>query len=333
MTQVPEDSQNAFRPPPGLRNPHVQSLLGASPLRRGFIRYAARHFVKGSAARILECSDARLLCRLSMPADRPKGIVVALHGWEGCSESSYILAAGRCLFAEGYAVARLNFRDHGGTQALNEGLFHSCRIGEVVEAVALIRAAHAGTPLYLLGFSLGGNFALRVAARARAIGIPIERAVAVCPVLSPVSTMRALEEGLWVYRDYFLRRWRRSLLEKAKVFPHLYAFGDLRRFRTLTETTDFFVREYTEFATLERYLNGYAIVDDALADLDVPSLVVATRDDPVIPVSDLDRLAQSPALRVVVLPHGGHCGLLEDYQLRSWLGGRLEGLLRGTGGY
>jgi uncharacterized protein len=155
--------------------------------------------------------------------------------------------------------------------------------------------------------------------------------VAVCPVLSPASTMRALEEGLWMYRDYFLKRWRRSLLEKARVYPHLYAFGDLKRFATLTATTDFFVREYTEFGTLDRYLNGYAITGNALAQLEVPSLIVATRDDPVIPVSDLERLAQRPALRIAVLPHGGHCGLLADYQLRSWLVGRLARLLRGSG--
>jgi uncharacterized protein len=329
MTNVSERSLSEFKPPPGLRNPHIQSLLGASALRHGIIRYAARHFVKGSAARIIECSDARLLCHLTLPPGRPRGLVVALHGWEGCSGSSYILAAGRRLIEEGYVVARLNFRDHGGTQALNEGLFHSCRIGEVVEAVGLLQATFADVPLHLIGFSLGGNFALRVAVRANAAGIALERVVAVCPVLSPVSTMRALEGGLWVYRDYFLRRWRRSLNAKARVFPHLYSFGDLRRFSTLTETTDYFVRQYTEFGTLERYLNGYAIIGDELASLDVPSIIVATRDDPVIPVRDLEDVAQSPALQIALLPHGGHCGLLADYGLRSWLVARLDRLLQG----
>src|SRR5690606_32028055 len=161
----------------------------------------------------------------------------------------------RRLFDAGYEVLRLNFRDHGGTHALNEELFHSCRIDEVVGAVKAAVAARPRVPAYLVGYSLGGNFALRVAARAKAAAIPLERVVAICPVLNPVSTMHALEQGLWIYREYFLRRWRRSLLAKAAAFPELYRFGDLRRFRTLTATTEYFVKTYTDFGSLEAYLN------------------------------------------------------------------------------
>ena len=109
---------------------------------------------------------------------------------------------------------------------------------------------------FLIGHSLGGNFALRVAARAPAAGIDIEKAIAICPVLKPQSTMQALETGLWIYREYFLRRWRRSLLAKAACFPELYDFGDLRRFPTLTATTEFFVKRYTSFPDLDAYLSG-----------------------------------------------------------------------------
>ena len=96
--------------------------------------------------------------------------------------------------------------------------------------------------------------------------------------------MRALEEGLWVYRHYFLRRWRRSLLAKAACFPELYDFGDLRRFPTLTATTEFFATRYASFPDLDAYLNGYAITGDALARLTVPAHLIAAADDPVIPI-------------------------------------------------
>jgi predicted alpha/beta-fold hydrolase len=131
--------------------------------------------------------------------------------------------------------------------------------------------------------------------------------------------MRALEEGLWVYRRYFLQRWRRSLRAKAASFPELYDFGDLRRFPTLTATTDFFVRRYTTFADLDAYLLGYDITGTALAALTVPSRVIAAADDPVIPIRDLNDLAAPAALSVSVLDRGGHCGFIESYGLRSWL--------------
>ena len=131
--------------------------------------------------------------------------------------------------------------------------------------------------------------------------------------------MRALEEGLWVYREYFLRRWRRSLLAKAACFPELYDFGDLRRFPTLTATTEFFAVSYAGFPDVDSYLSGYAITGDALARLAVPARIIVAADDPVIPVEDLRDVAVTPALAIDVVARGGHCAFLEDYRLRSWL--------------
>jgi uncharacterized protein len=253
-----------------------------------------------------------------------RGLVVLMHGWEGCAASHYMLSTGDILFDAGFDVFRLNFRDHGGTEALNPELFHSCRIDEVVAAVAALARRRERMPLFIVGFSLGGNFALRVAVRAPQAGIDrLRRVVAVCPVLQPHSTMRALEEGLWIYRHYFLRRWRHSLLAKARAFPQLYDFGRLDRFRTLTATTEFFVRHYTEFPDLDSYLNGYAITGDALRALQIDARIIAAADDPVIPSRDLSQLAPSAALAMTVTRGGGHCGFIADLRLRSWLHDRI----------
>jgi len=236
-----------------------------------------------------------------------------------------MLELGANLVSRRCITVRINFRDHGGTQALNQGLFHSCRIDEIVSAVEVVRGMYPELPMYLAGFSLGGNFALRVAARGARVNL--QRVLAVCPVLSPASTMEALENGFWAYRYYFLNRWRRSLAAKSAAFPEIYQFGDLRRLKTLTATTRFFVENYTSFRTLEDYLSGYSIVDGKLDDVRTDSVMVLTADDPVIPIADASRLGANPALHVQVLPYGGHCGLLRDYLLRSWLNESLDELL------
>jgi predicted alpha/beta-fold hydrolase len=297
-------------------------LLSAWPPRQWALRRAAEPLLRASRAEVLDCGHGvRLLGHYSRGTEPSRGLVILLHGWEGCADSGYMLSAGARSLAAGFDVFRLNFRDHGGTYALNEGLFHSCRIDEVVGAVCAAARRHRSGRIALIGFSLGGNFALRVALRAAAAGVSLWRVLAVCPVLSPHSTMRALEEGLWAYRRHFLGRWRRSLRAKAAAFPSRYDFGDLRRFPTLTATTDFFVRNYTEFADLDSYLDGYAVTGPVLAELDVPTRLIAAADDPVIPSEDLQRLAPSEALDVTLLPKGGHCGFLRDYRLRSWLDG------------
>jgi predicted alpha/beta-fold hydrolase len=284
------------------------------------LRRRSAGLLAASRDEIVDCgAGVRLLGHFSAQPKESKGIVILLHGWEGSAAASYVLSAGGALYDAGFAVFRLNFRDHGDTFALNRELFHSCRIDEVVGALAKIAKLHASARTFVVGHSLGGNFALRVAARAPAAGIDLTKVVAVCPVLRPSSTMRALEDGFWVYRSYFLRRWRRSLLAKAACFPELYDFGDLRRFSTLTATTEFFATRYASFPDLESYLNGYAITGDALARLAVPARIIASADDPVIPIADLADLAASSALSIEVLPRGGHCAFLEDYRLRSWV--------------
>jgi predicted alpha/beta-fold hydrolase len=321
-----------FAPPRLLRNAHLQSIMGSLGLKDRALHRAARGMLDGACDVVLELDGVRLMGRYSAQPERSgvvaddapaatgagRKLLIVLHGWEGSIDSPYVIALAGRAFASGFDVFRLNFRDHGGTAALNEELFHSCRLDEVVAAVNEIAGRYGARKTFLVGFSLGGNFALRVAASGRAAP-SLAKVVAVCPVLRPRSTMRALEEGLWLYREHFLRRWRRSLAAKAAAFPQLYDFGDLRRFKTLTETTDFFVRRYAGFADLETYLNGYSLTGDVLARLDIPAWLLAARDDPVIPSGDLASIARPRALKVTLARWGGHCGFLENFRLDSWL--------------
>jgi uncharacterized protein len=317
MQSPPHAGRLGFAAPFGLRHPHVQSLL-AGGFREHLVRGQAGPMLAAARAEVVDCGAGVRLLGFHSAQTASRGLAVLLHGWEGSASASYVLSVGGRLFAAGFDVFRLNFRDHGGTYELNEELFHSCRIEEVVAAVKQITVAHAVDKTFLIGHSLGGNFALRVAARARSAGLSLTKVVAICPVLRPHSTMRALEEGLWVYREYFLRRWRRSLQAKAACFPSLYDFGDLRRFATLTATTEFFVKKYTNFGDLDAYLAGYAITGDALGALTVPTRLIAAADDPVIPIADLRDVSAPPALRMSVLPQGGHCAFIETYGLKSW---------------
>ena len=309
-----------FRPPRPLAHCHLQSTLSHAPWRRRRVLAGARRLLAVAVTEIIDCGDGvRLQGFLSTPGRQSRGTVVLLHGWEGSADSNYILSAGSALLAAGFSVFRLNLRDHGDTKALNEGLFHSCRIDEVFNAVSSVRERHAADRFAIVGQSLGGNFALRVAARAERAGLAVDRVIAVCPVLKPKSTMHALDHGLWFYRHYFLARWRRSLIEKAAAFPQLYRFGDLRRFATLSATTEYFVENYTEFESLDRYLEGYAVTGPVLASVAVPTRILLAADDPVIPVADLEAIAKPQALEISLQSRGGHCGFIDSLTGQSWI--------------
>ena len=317
-------ASTAFRPPAGLANSHAQSILASFPLRKRGIARQAATLTSSSVPQILTSAHGvRLLGFYSQAPSRSRGLAVLLHGWEGSAQSHYLLSTAVTLQDAGLDIFRLNFRDHGSTQHLNEGLFHSCRIDEVVDAIKSIQDHYAARPLFLVGWSLGGNFALRVAVRARRSGINLTKVVAICPVIRPHSTMKALETGLWAYRHYYLRKWRRSLAAKEALYPDTYQLGDLRRLPTLTATTEFFVDRYTELPDLDSYLAGYALTGPLLSELPVPARLIATADDPIIPIGDLDDVYSSELLDVTVTARGGHCAFLVDYRLSSWVDGEI----------
>ena len=310
-----------FEAPRGLASPHLQSVLSSSAPRRLLVERQARVLREASRSRILECGDGiRLEARISRhPAGGRRPVAIGLHGWHGCADSLYLLSSMTRLYRAGFDIVRLHLRDHGGTHGLNPELFHSCRLDEAVAATGVVREMFPRRPLALLGFSLGGNFALRIGREAPAAGIDIDQVLAVCPVLDPAETMTALDSGWIGYRLYFMRRWRNSMLAKERSFPERYDFGATRTIRSLSGMTDWFVDHHTGFESTDHYLTGYTLTGRYLEGLEVPSAIVSALDDPVIPSAGLARLAASPALEVAATRQGGHCGFMSDYALTSWM--------------
>lgn len=313
-------SPSEFQPRGLFRNPHVQSILASSPVRRWKFRERHRALEARSQALILDCGGGVRLQGFHATQDaraEARGLVVLLHGWEGSAQSSYMLNVGARLLAEGYDVFRLNLRDHGDTHHLNEEVFHSCRIDEVVGAVAAVAQRFPSRPLAIAGFSLGGNFALRVALRAPARGIDLARVVAVCPAIRPINILVELERRR-VYHDYFMRKWRESLRRKQQLFPQRYPLGpDIYKLDMRGLTQELILRE-TDFGTLDAYFDGYAIHEGRLAELAVPGAILMAKDDPIIPVDDFATLQLPPHVRLDLTEHGGHCGFIRDWSLHSW---------------
>lgn len=308
-----------YRPPTWLRDPHLQSLLGSSRLRR---RRAQRRFLAcGAITReyLLDGGDGVRLQGFHSALPPPAhGLVVLFHGWEGSAESGYMLAAAAALLEAGFEVFRLNFRDHGDTHHLNEELFHSCRLDEVVNAVGDLARRVATRPLLAAGYSLGGNFALRLARETPRAGIPLAYAAAVCPPLRPAGELDNFERSLWLYHWYYMRKWRRSLRVKRALFPQRHTYDERRLRQGMRGLTADLVVSAGGFADLAAYLDGYAVAGERLSALQVPVSLITSADDPVIPVHEYRTLVLPAHSSVEITPWGGHCGFIEDASLRSF---------------
>jgi predicted alpha/beta-fold hydrolase len=322
------DPPGEFRPPAWIANRHLQSILPSLPFRRPAIERRAMAVRAASRPLVLDSGDGVRLLGLhaapaaGVPVATPR-LAVLLHGWEGSADSLYLLSLAQFLHERGFDVVRLNLRDHGGTHPLNRELFHSCRLPEVVGAAVRLQSLFPRHRLSLAGFSLGGNFCLRVGARAAEAGLQIARIVAVCPVIDPGTTLEALEHGPAVYHQYFLYKWRRSLRLKQEAWPGVYDFGAMIGDTSLRSMTERMVLKHTDYPDLASYLSGYAVTGRVLESLVAPTAIITAADDPMILERDLARLARPSSLELTVTPRGGHCGYMDALRGPSWIDRRI----------
>jgi uncharacterized protein len=316
-----------FRPGFPLRNPHFQTILASLKIRA----MGKNPLRELSEKTLVDAGDGiRLLGhRTLQPEGRSLGLVILLHGWEGSTDSTYMLTTGSRLYRSGYDIFRLNLRDHGESHHLNEGVFHSARIDEVFSAVLNIVASAQGKPCHLVGFSLGGNFGIRIALRMNLQQLgTLQNIIAISPVLDPVKATEAIDGGLFVYRDYFVKKWKRSLGRKQQLFPGKYDFSDIMDLKTCMAITERVIPRYTPFRDVFEYFRTYTLTGADFSRLAVPVTILAAEDDPVIPVGDFRTLRGNSRLSLVIERYGGHCGFLQDLRLRVWFEGLIEEILR-----
>jgi predicted alpha/beta-fold hydrolase len=313
---------NRFTPAPLLGNTHAQSILASLGLRRALIRYRFPEVVHKRQSHILEAGTGVRLHAEYLPQDvtpASKGMAVLLHGWEGSSQSVYLLSATGRLYREGFDVLCLHMRDHGPSHHLNEAIFNSSRHMEVALAIQSAFERWSPQQIFLAGYSLGGNFALRIGLVAKKLSLPLAHIVAVCPLVDPCKATEQIEQGPGIYHRYFLKKWQRSLLLKMEHFPH-YAFGDrVTKANSLTELMQMTVLEYTEFESLMAYYDAYRLNDGRLENMDIPATLVASEDDPVCNFEAARALVLNPATCFMPTPRGGHCGYIKNWRLESWI--------------
>lgn len=328
-----------FTPAWGLRSALVQSTLASKrPVKRHWrargldlnARSTLHHFQSqdehGAPVQLTGWHTAH-------PA--PAGLVVMIHGWEGSQDSSYLYGLASALFTVGYSIVRLNLRDHGTTHhGLNREMFHSARLAEVLHAIRAAQALEApALPLFVVGFSLGGNFALRVALRGAPLGVTPRLCIGISPALNPGSTLRAIDDGPRVFHRYFLDKWHETMDAKARAFPGAFDFTRHKALRNFTEITRAFVTDYTDYPTLDDYLAQYTLTPALLMASPQPLAVITAADDSVCPPRDFEGLkAGGPVRAYEATARGGHCGFVENWRFECWLDRVVPPLLQAAAG-
>jgi predicted alpha/beta-fold hydrolase len=315
----PDGAEPMFLPHPLVRHPLAQTTLAArTPPRTRRVRATEMPvIVDGGKDYTGRADGVRLLAYLNRGwGGERRGLIILLHGWEGCSHSVYNLVMADAWLRAGYDVARINLRDHGpnlhvDAHALNPGIFLGTLIEESHRAVQELAHLAGDGAVYLVGSSMGGNFVLRMAVRAAEYPVPnLRRVVAISPAVDPAGATRCIDRHP-VFHAYFRTRWARSLARKQHLFPELYDFRPALAIRSVWEMTEWLVQHYTPMTGATEYFRRYQVDRERLAGLATPTTVIAAEDDPVIPIDSIRSLGPHAALTLEIFPYGGHVGFVE----------------------
>lgn len=312
----------SFRPPWIFRNGHVQTLAGMYV----FAPFAGRQQAMSMASttgEVLLSDGDRLVYHDDCPADWKPGdrVALLLHGLGGSHASPYMSRIARLLNRQRVRTFRLDWRGCGAGAALARYPYHSGRSNDAASAIAEINTRCPRSPIAVIGFSLGGNVALKLLGEARDSTddiAAVDRAIAVCPPIDLCTTVKSLRKGLArLYDRYFCRACIRDVRKRQRLRPDAVVpqGWTSQRPRTLYEFDETFTAPVCGFPSARDYY-ARSSANQFLAAIRIPTLVIAAQDDPLIPFHQFEAAVYSPTTQLRAPRHGGHLGFCLP---RGWL--------------
>ena len=254
--------------------------------------------------------------------------LLCVHGLTSCAEARYMLTLAGLALGRGWNVVRLNVRNCGGTEALCPTLYHSGLTADLRHVVEQL----AERELYVLGFSMGGNMALKLAgewgdaapAHVRGLcGISVPIRLADC-------SRRIGERRNFIYEVRFLRQLRSTLDTKKKLMPERFAHVDGDHCESIWEFDDKVTAAAFGFQDANDYY-AQASAAGYLERVRLPALLIQAEDDPFIPfrVYEDGVFERNPCLRLLRSRAGGHVAFLGRGGWRFWAEEQALGFFEG----
>jgi len=291
-----------FRPHPLVRGGHLQTIAGCYwPSPKG---------ARGDQHRVLLPDGDTLVLHDDGPADG-SSVALLVHGLGGCAQSSYMLRCSAKLRARGVRVFRMDLRGCGAGLALARRPLHAGRSEDAAAAFGYVSDQCPGRPIHLVGFSMGANIVLKLVGELGE-GAPARLAsvMAVSPPIDLVACSRSIQQG---WNSAYDRRFVRSLLrhvgERTRTVPDALTRPLDPRPKKLLEFDSQFTAPLSGFADVRDYYTR-ASSGPLLANIAVPTLIIAAASDPIVPIKPFEEACYSPTTQLAIMRCGGHLGFV-----------------------
>ena len=261
------------------------------------------------------------------PTTPSRKLLIALHGLEGHARRPYIAHTFNLFSSRGWHGVGINYR--GCSDEPNRLLrgYHSGETADIRTVIEHIRAMGAYDKIVIVGFSVGGNLALKLTGE-YGQSAPKEL-LAVAAFSTPMNmgtTAQNMSLGFArVYMRSFMNTLKEKAAEKAIRFPGTFDAERVAATTTFEEYDDAFTAPIHGFASAQDYWDKSSC-GPFLEAITVPTLLVNASDDPLLDASAFptELAKQHQYLHLEIAKHGGHLGFMgSDEQGNYWMEHRL----------
>jgi len=298
---------------PLFRNPHWQAVAGHLWKRDGD---EARFPIE---RRLFQTEpDVQVLVESQRPAGpgvpSGPGEIVMVHGLEGSGKAGYMRSLSAAALRAGFAAHRFHMRTCGGTERLCQTLYHAGLTSDLVAVLRQLRT-EGRAPLFLVGFSLGGNVALKLAGEMGESARPlIHGVVAVSTPLDLAACAdRISQPENRLYERRFVRRMRARLCATGR-----YQERNFRGLRSVKDIDDRITAPSFGFGDAANYYRTQSAIR-YLEGIRIPVLLIQAKDDTFVPFEIFAAVRANPSIELLATEHGGHLGFIGRRPHRFWV--------------
>lgn len=218
-------------------------------------------------------------------------------------------------------VTRLNMRTCGGSEAYCKTLYHAGLTTDLAAVVQSIRTK-SDAPVFIVGYSLGGNVVLKFAGESRSsLRVDVAGVVTIStPIDLGACCRQMMKPENFLYQRRFVARLKDRYRRRHRQHPDVYSLDGLDRIRSVYAFDHHFTARYFRFGSADNYYSTQS-ANQFLDGIAVPALLIQAQDDPLIPFDVYRHPAfeANPCLQLLATQYGGHVGFVSRELPRFWV--------------
>lgn len=308
---MPIIESSSYRAPCILKNRHLQTIYQYMFRMKLNLNYERKRF---------STADGDFL-ELDWVKTGSKKLVVLCHGLESNSRESHILGMARKFISQGWDALALNYRGCGGEPNRDWKSYHYGFTDDLREVLEDVSSSGEYEDIVLVGFSLGGNIALKYLGEEGDKLKPLIKGAVCFSIPCDIADCagKLSEPSNAIYFSDFLNRFYNKYKEKNKILNDRLDLGGFKKIKTFRELDSRYTGPIHGFKDVDRFWEESSC-KNWLNRIAVPTLIVNAQDDPFLDKNcyPIELCRNSDRLFLEIPDFGGHCGFVSFNREREY---------------